>query len=102
MAGIHHHDWRGGCVAGRRDTGRFVEHISDGQVDWPLPIALEPDADGASLGLIINVGHVVPPRSIGIRESQQDYFIGLGGVETICKAHMMAAACRHRKQLGQS
>ena len=52
--------------------------------------------------LIINVGHVVPHEVLGFANHNKNYFIGLGGKETICKAHMMAAAVRNRKQSRQS
>jgi len=50
--------------------------------------------------LIINVGHVVPHEVLGFANHNKNYFIGVGGKETICTAHMMAACCNIEYNLG--
>ena len=50
--------------------------------------------------LIINVGHVVPHEVLGFANHNKNYFIGLGGKDTICAAHMMAATCGIENNLG--
>jgi len=50
--------------------------------------------------LIINVGHVVPHEVLGFANHNKNYFIGLGGKDLICAAHMMAACCGIENNLG--
>ncbi|HEV3416366.1 MAG TPA: hypothetical protein VG056_06120, partial [Pirellulales bacterium] len=50
--------------------------------------------------LVINVGHVVPHEVLGFANHNKNYFIGLGGKDLICAAHMMAAACGIENNLG--
>jgi nickel-dependent lactate racemase len=97
---IHHHDWRGGCVPVGEIPGRFVEHVSDGLADWLLPIALNRMLMEHHWDLIINIGHVVPHEVLGFANHNKNYFIGLGGKETICKSHMMAAVCGIENNMG--
>jgi nickel-dependent lactate racemase len=50
--------------------------------------------------LIINIGHVVPHEVLGFANHNKNYFIGLGGKDTICAAHMLAATCGIENNLG--
>ena len=50
--------------------------------------------------LIINVGHVVPHEVLGFANHNKNYFIGLGGKETICAAHMASATWGIENNLG--
>jgi nickel-dependent lactate racemase len=46
------------------------------------------------------VGHVVPHEVLGFANHNKNYFIGLGGKDLICAAHMMAACCGIENNLG--
>jgi nickel-dependent lactate racemase len=50
--------------------------------------------------LVINIGHVVPHEVLGFANHNKNYFIGLGGKELICAAHMAAACCGIENNLG--
>jgi nickel-dependent lactate racemase len=50
--------------------------------------------------LIINVGHVVPHEVLGFANHNKNYFIGLGGKDLICAAHMAAASYGIENNLG--
>ena len=50
--------------------------------------------------LIINIGHVVPHEVLGFANHNKNYFIGLGGKDLICAAHMAAACCGIENNLG--
>jgi nickel-dependent lactate racemase len=43
---------------------------------------------------------VVPHEVLGFANHNKNYFIGLGGKDTICAAHMMAACCGIENNLG--
>src|SRR5215831_15500119 len=97
---IHAHDWRGGCVAVGEISGRMVDETTQGAADWPLPIVLNRMLMEEPWDLIINVGHVVPHEVLGFANHNKNYFIGLGGKDLICAAHMAAASYCIENNLG--
>jgi nickel-dependent lactate racemase len=97
---IHAHDWRGGCVEIGAVPGRFVDEVSQGAADWPIPIGLNRMLMEERWDLIINVGHVVPHEVLGFANHNKNYFIGLGSKDLICAAHMAAASCGIENNLG--
>ena len=97
---IHAHDWRDGCVELGEISGRFVDEASQGAADWPLPIVLNRMLMEEPWDLIINVGHVVPHEVLGFANHNKNYFIGLGGKDLICAAHMAAASWGIENNLG--
>ena len=50
--------------------------------------------------LVINIGHVVPHEVLGFSNHNKNYFIGLGGKETICASHIAAALYGIENNLG--
>jgi nickel-dependent lactate racemase len=97
---IHPHDWRGGCASVGEVPGRFVDEATQGAADWPIPIVLNRMLMEEPWDLIINVGHVVPHEVLGFANHNKNYFIGLGGKDLICAAHMAAACCGIENNLG--
>ena len=97
---IHAHDWRGGSVQIGELPGRFVDETTQGAADWPMPIVLNRMLMEEQWDLIINVGHVVPHEVLGFANHNKNYFIGLGGKDLICAAHMAAASCGIENNLG--
>jgi nickel-dependent lactate racemase len=78
----------------------YVKQVSGGVADWPMPILLNRMLIEEPWDLIINVGHVVPHEVLGFANHNKNYFIGLGGKDLICAAHMMAACCGIENNLG--
>ena len=97
---IHAHDWRGGCVRVGEVSAEFVQQACGGVADWPIPIWLNRRLIEEPWDLVINVGHVVPHEVLGFANHNKNYFIGLGGKETICASHMLAATCGIENNLG--
>ncbi len=97
---IHKHDWRNGSKLIGEVPAEFVKEVSKGKVDWSIPIALNTFLLEGEWDLIINVGHVVPHEVLGFANHNKNYFIGLGGKETICASHMMAACYGIENNLG--
>jgi nickel-dependent lactate racemase len=97
---IHAHDWRDGCVQVGEVSAEFVAGACDDVADWPIPIVLNRMLMEESWDLVINVGHVVPHEVLGFANHNKNYFIGLGGKETICASHMLAATCGIENNLG--
>ena len=100
-ARIHAHDWRGGCVEVGQVSADFVRQACGGVADWPIPIVLNRMLMTESWDWIINIGHVVPHEVLGFANHNKNYFIGLGGKDTICASHMLAATCGIENNLGQ-
>jgi nickel-dependent lactate racemase len=98
---IHAHDWRAGCVPVGEVSAEFVRTACGGVADWPIPIHLNRMLVEQPWDLVINVGHVVPHEVLGFANHNKNYFIGLGGKDTICAAHMLSATCGIENNLGQ-
>jgi nickel-dependent lactate racemase len=97
---IHAHDWRGGCVKVGELSAEYVKLTTGGVADWPFPIVLNRMLMEEKWDLIINIGHVVPHEVLGFANHNKNYFIGLGGKDLICAAHMAAACCGIENNLG--
>lgn len=97
---IHAHDWRDGCVQVGELSGEYVKQVTGGVADWPFPIVLNRMLMEEKWDLVINIGHVVPHEVLGFANHNKNYFIGLGGKDLICAAHMAAACCGIENNLG--
>ncbi len=97
---IHSHDWRHGVVQVGQIEADYVSSVSRGVADWAIPIWLNRKLMQDRWDWIINIGHVVPHEVLGFANHNKNYFIGLGGKETICAAHMAAACCGIENNLG--
>lgn len=97
---IHAHDWRGGCTHVGEISAEFVKQATAGVADWAIPVDLNTMLMTEKWDLVINIGHVVPHEVLGFANHNKNYFIGLGGKETICASHMAAACCGIENNLG--
>jgi len=77
-----------------------VRETTGGAADWKFPVWLNSMLMQEKWDLIINIGHVVPHEVLGFANHNKNYFIGLGGKELICAAHMAAACCGIENNLG--
>jgi len=100
---IHVHDWRNGVTSVGSVPAKVVkEKFGAGSpIDWEIPIHLNSMLMKEKWDLIINVGHVVPHEVLGFANHNKNYFIGLGGKETICAAHLAAATYGIEENLGR-
>ncbi len=97
---IHPHDWRNGCSSVGTIPGRMVEETTGGAADWDIPVALNSMLMDETWDLIINIGHVVPHEVLGFANHNKNYFIGLGGKDTIGASHIAAAVYGIENNLG--
>jgi nickel-dependent lactate racemase len=81
-------------------SAEFVQRACGGVADWAIPIVLNRTLIEGPWDLVINVGHVVPHEVLGFANHNKNYFIGLGGKDTICASHMLAATCGIENNLG--
>lgn len=98
---FHVHDWRKGCKKIGEISADYVKQVSDGKADWSIPIEINRMVIENEYDLIINIGHVVPHEVLGFASHNKNYFIGLGGKETICASHIMAASYGIENNLGK-
>ena len=97
---IHAHDWRGGVTRIGEIPAGLVKETTGGRADWEIPVDLNRMLMGEPWDLIVNIGHVVPHEVLGFANHNKNYFIGLGGKETICKSHLAAALYGIENNLG--
>ncbi|MDR3111190.1 MAG: lactate racemase domain-containing protein, partial [Planctomycetaceae bacterium] len=94
------HDWRDGCKKIGTIDADYVRRSTDGKADWEIPIEINSTVLDGNWDLIFNVGHVVPHEVLGFANHNKNYFIGLGGKNTICASHMAAACYGIENNLG--
>ncbi len=97
---IFAHDWRDGCVRLGEIPAEMVRTSTGGAADWPIPVDLNRKLMEEQWDLIVNVGHVVPHEVLGFANHNKNYFIGVGGKDTICSSHIAAAVYGIERNLG--
>ena len=97
---IHAHDWRHGVVRVGAIPAALVKETTDGVADWEIPVDLNRPLIEEDWDLVINIGHVVPHEVLGFANHNKNYFIGLGGKETICASHLAAGVYGIERNLG--
>jgi len=78
----------------------YVKAITGGKADWEIPVDVNRLLFDEAWDIILNVGHVVPHEVLGFANHNKNYFIGLGGKETICASHIAAACYGIENNLG--
>jgi len=97
---IFAHDWRDGVTHLGTVPASLVAETTGGVADWDIPVDLNSKLMTEQWDLVINIGHVVPHEVLGFANHNKNYFIGLGGKETICAAHIAAAVYGIENNLG--
>jgi nickel-dependent lactate racemase len=98
---IHAHDWRGGVTRVGTIPAEKVAEATRAKANWAIPIDLNTLLMNERWDLIINIGHVVPHEVLGFANHNKNYFIGLGGKESISASHIAAAVCGIENNLGK-
>jgi nickel-dependent lactate racemase len=97
---ILRHDWRNGVSHVGTIPASLVEETTGGVAAWEIPVDLNSTLMNEPWDLIVNLGHVVPHEVLGFANHNKNYFIGLGGKETICASHIAAAVYGIENNLG--
>jgi nickel-dependent lactate racemase len=100
-ARIHPHDWINGVTRLGRIPASLVSETTRGLADWDIPVDINSMVLGQPWDLIVNIGHVVPHEVLGFANHNKNYFIGLGGKDTICTSHLAAAIHGIENNLGR-
>lgn len=94
------HDWRQGVSHVGTIPASLVKETTGGVADWPIPVDLNSTLMNERWDLIVNIGHIVPHEVLGFANHNKNYFIGLGGKETIGASHIAAAVYGIENNLG--
>jgi len=94
------HNWRTDGNRIGTIPADYVTKITEGKATWEIPISINKRVLEEPWDIIINIGHVVPHEVLGFANHNKNYFIGLGGKETICASHMAAACYGIENNLG--
>ena len=97
---IFAHDWRGGVTHVATIPASLVKETTNGAADWEIPVDLNTKLMTEQWDLIVNIGHVVPHEVLGFANHNKNYYIGLGGKDTICASHIAAAVYGIENNLG--
>jgi nickel-dependent lactate racemase len=97
---IFAHDWRNGVTRVANIPASLVKETTGGVADWDIPVDLNSKLVDEQWDLIVNLGHVVPHEVLGFANHNKNYYIGLGGKDTICASHIAAAVYGIENNLG--
>ncbi len=95
------HDWRSGCTRLGEIEADFVRRVSQGSADFPIPIELNRMMVEGKYDLIVSLGHIVPHEVLGFSNYNKNFFIGIGGKDTLNMSHFLAASYGIERNLGR-
>ncbi len=96
------HEWRTGLETLGIVPADYVKEVSDGSVNYPVPIQVDKLLVDGNFDLILSIGQVVPHEVIGMANHNKNIFIGTGGKEGINKTHFLGAAYGMEKIMGRA
>jgi nickel-dependent lactate racemase len=94
------HNWRTDGKRIGNIAAEYVKAVTGGKADWDIPVNINRLLFDEHWDIILNIGHVVPHEVLGFANHNKNYFIGLGGKETICASHIAAACYGIENNLG--
>jgi len=96
------HDWRGGLATLGEVPAEYVKQISEGVVDYSIPVQVDKLLVEGNYDLILSIGQIVPHEVIGMAGYNKNVFVGTGGSEVINKTHFLGAAYGMERIMGRS
>ena len=101
-ANYHIHNWRSGLHHFGEVPAEFVREVSDGKVDYSIPVSVNRRLVEGDYELILSIGQVIPHEVVGIANGFKNILIGTGGVETINKSHFLGAVDGMERLMGRT
>jgi nickel-dependent lactate racemase len=95
------HDWRNDVVELGVVPSDFIKRVSEGKLDFEIPIQINKILLEGGYDLIISVGQVVPHENTGMANHNKNILVGVGGQETINKSHFLAAVYGMERIMGR-
>jgi nickel-dependent lactate racemase len=96
------HNWREDVVTVGTVPGEYVKEVSEGAVDYPVPVQVNRLLLEGGYDLILSLGQVVPHEVIGMANYNKNIFVGTGGSECINKSHFIGAAYGMERIMGRA
>lgn len=96
------HDWRQGWTTLGEVPAAFVREVSEGKIDYSIPIQVDRLVSGGSHDLILSIGQIVPHEVIGMAGYNKNLFVGTGGAEGIHKTHFLGAVYGMERMMGHA
>ena len=96
------HNWRKDVVTVGTVPGKFVKDVSEGAVDYPVPVQVNRLLPGGGYDLILSLGQVVPHEVIGMANYNKNIFVGVGGSDCINKSHFIGATFGMERIMGRA
>jgi len=96
------HNWREDVLSIGTVPGEFVKEISEGAVDYPMPVQVNRLLLEGGFDLILSLGQVVPHEVIGMANYNKNIFVGAGGAECINKSHFIGAVYGMERIMGRT
>lgn len=96
------HDWRHDVVTVGTVPSEYIHEVSEGKLDYSLPMQVNKLLLDPSFDLILSIGQVVPHEVIGMANYTKNIFIGVGGAEGINKSHFIGASYGLERIMGRA
>jgi nickel-dependent lactate racemase len=96
------HDWKRGISALGEVPAAFVREVSEGKLDFSIPIQVDRLIASGSHDLILSIGQVVPHEVIGMAGYNKNIFVGTGGADAIHKTHFLGAVYGMERVMGRT
>ena len=96
------HNWREDIETIGTVPGEYIKEISEGAVDYPVPVQLNRLLLDGGYDLILSLGQVVPHEVIGMANYNKNIFVGVGGAECINKSHFIGAVYGMERIMGRA
>jgi nickel-dependent lactate racemase len=96
------HDWRNGTVTLGEVPEKFINEVSEGKLNYSIPIQLDKLIVEGKFNLILSIGQVVPHEVIGMANYNKNVLIGTGGKEGIYKSHFLGAVYGMERIMGRA
>lgn len=96
------HDWRQGFATLGEVPAAFIKEVSEGKVDYDVPIQVDRLIADGSHDLILSIGQIVPHEVIGMAGYNKNIFVGTGGSDGINKTHFLGAVYGMERMMGRA
>ena len=95
------HNWREDVVTVGTVPSEYIKDITEGAVDYAVPIQVNRLLQEGGYDLILSLGQVVPHEVIGMANYNKNIFVGVGGAECINKSHFIGASYGMERIMGR-
>ncbi|MEK7396660.1 MAG: lactate racemase domain-containing protein [Candidatus Poribacteria bacterium] len=95
------HDWRHDTKEIGIVPSDLIKKLSEGKLDYEIPIQVNKILLAGGYDLIISVGQVVPHENTGMANYNKNIFVGIGGEKTINRSHFLAGVYGMERIMGR-